>query len=181
MAQLYVLAGSVPVISKEISYARTKHRISIKKFAELAGYNYSFVRKVERGEVIPTAEDEHSLRMAIGYLNNWFDVRKCREVDDNLKLLKWRGRNSINYYLWVLRIPGAYIENPHKKRWLPGKQSDTILTRMQPYEILHEAERSYKELAKKAHPDGGGDPELMRLLNEAIRYVRRWAKKKGAS
>jgi hypothetical protein len=38
---------------------------------------------------------------------------------------------------------------------------------------LDVAEAAYRALAKKAHPDAGGDPERFRRLTEAIEWIRK--------
>ena len=44
---------------------------------------------------------------------------------------------------------------------------------MAPGAPLDVAEAAYRALAKKAHPDAGGDPERFRRLTEAIEWIRK--------
>jgi DnaJ-domain-containing protein 1 len=61
-----------------------------------------------------------------------------------------------------------YLENEQRLRHMPeGLREAYRLLGLPPTSALADARKRYRELAKKLHPDRGGDPAHMARLNEA--------------
>ena len=101
---------------------------------------------------------EHNVKAT--YRSNLRDI--LNTIDD-LRLAHYRGLGDLMMHTvsQMLALPGAAYIDPYE---LLGVRSDA------PIEVV---EASYKALAKKAHPDAGGDDTQMRQLNEAIERVRK--------